>query len=126
MSTPVFMQVRDVLVDAGLTAGYRVQLVKWIEQPADGGKSQYIVFQPDGGTGRLQDLGADDNVQVILVSAKNDPQPAIQRAQDILDFITNNPEDDCLNSVFNLGGLPTPTSTDEGRTVIKLLLRCTS
>lgn len=126
MSTPVFMKVRDWLVAAGLADGYKVQLAQWIEQKADTGTMKYIVFQPDGGTGRIQDLGADDNAQVILVSAKNDPQPAILRAQEILDYVTEHSEDSCLNSIFNLGGLPPPIPTEEGRTVIRLLFRCAS
>lgn len=126
MSTPVFMKVRDWLVAAGLADGYKIQLSQWIEQKADTGAMKYIVFQPDGGTGRIQDLGADDNAQVILVSARNDPQPAILRAQEILDYVTEHPEDSCLNSIFNLGGLPPPIPTEEGRTVIRLLFRCTS
>lgn len=126
MSTPVFMKVRDYLVAAGLATDYKVQLAQWIEQKADTGTMKYIVFQPDGGTGRIQDLGADDNAQVILVSAKNDPQPAILRAQEILDYVTEHSEDSCLNSIFNLGGLPPPIPTEEGRTVIRLLFRCTS
>jgi hypothetical protein len=126
MSTPVFMKLRDWLVDAGLTADYKIQLAQWVEQKADTGTMKYIVFQPDGGTGRIQDIGADDNVQVILVSGKNDPQPVILRAQEILNFVTENPDDSCLNSIFNLGGLPAPIPTEEGRTVIRLLFRCTS
>jgi hypothetical protein len=126
MSTPVFMKVRDWLVDAGLTADYKVQLAQWVEQKADTGTMKYIVFQSDGGTGRIQDIGADDNVQVILVSGKNDPQPVTLRAQEILDYVTDNPDDSCLNSIFNLGGLPTPIQTEEARTVIRLLFRCTS
>ncbi|ECE3714681.1 hypothetical protein NPT74_004584 [Salmonella enterica subsp. enterica serovar Techimani] len=126
MSTPVFMKFRDWLVDSGLADGYIIQLARWLEKPADGGEAKYIIFQPDGGTPRLDDLSADDNVQVVLVSAKNDPQPAIQRAQDILDYVTANPDSDCLNAVFNMGGIPVPAGTEEGRTVIRLLFRCTS
>lgn len=126
MSTPVFMKVRDYLVDAGLAADYKVQLAQWVEQRTDTDAMKYIVFQPDGGPGRIQDIGADDNVQVILVSAKHDPLPTILRAQEILDYVTEHPEDSCLNSIFNLGGLPQPIPTEEGRTVIRLLFRCTS
>lgn len=126
MSTPVFIKFRDWLVGAGLADGYTIQLARWLEQPSDGGFTRYIVFQPNGGTARLQDLGADDNVQVVLVSGKNDTQTVVQRAQDILDYVTEHPDNDCLNGVFNLGGIPVPASTEEGRTIISLLFRCTS
>lgn len=126
MSIPVFMKVSDYLVDAGLTDGYKIQILEWVQQKGDVDATKYMVFQPDGGTGRIQDIGADDNAQVILVSAKRDPLPAILRAQEILDYVTEHSEDSCLNSIFNLGGMPPPIPTEEGRTVIRLLFRCTS
>ncbi|MDE9540390.1 phage tail termination protein [Xenorhabdus bovienii] len=121
-----FEQFRHYLATAGLIDGFRVQMVTWIEQKDDGGQMQYMVFQPAGGTGRLDDLSADDNVQVILVSGQNDPQPIIQRTQEILDCVAAHPDDDCLNAVFNLGGMPTPIPTQENRYIIRLLFRCTS
>ncbi|MBD2779213.1 phage tail termination protein [Xenorhabdus szentirmaii] len=92
----VFEQFRYYLENAGLINGFKVQMVTWIEQKSDGGKMQYIVFQSAGGTGRLDDISADDIVQVTLISAQNDPQPAIQRAQDILDYVAAHPDDDYL------------------------------
>ncbi|MDE9467388.1 phage tail termination protein [Xenorhabdus bovienii] len=121
-----FEQFRHYLATAGLIDGFRVQMVTWIEQKDDGGQMQYMVFQPAGGTGRLDDLSADDNVQVILVSGQNDPQPIIQRTQEILDYVAAHPDDDCLNAVFNLGGMPTPIPTQENRYIIRLLFRCIS
>lgn len=126
MSTPVFIKFREWLEGAGLVDGYKVQMVQWVEQKSDTGNMKYIVFQPNGGSPRVKDLSADDNVQVVLVSAKNDVQTVVQRAQDILDHVTDSPEGSCLNSVFNLGGMPTPIPTEEGRTVIRLLFRCTA
>ncbi|MEQ1967677.1 hypothetical protein ABLA30_11735 [Xenorhabdus nematophila] len=121
-----FEQFRHYLATAGLIDGFTVQMVTWIEQKGDGREAQYMVFQPAGGTGRLDDLSADDNVQVILVSGQNDPQPVIQRAQEILNYVAAHPDDDCLNAVFNLGGLPTPIPTQENRYIIRLFFRCTS
>jgi len=126
MSTPVFMKVRDWLVAAGLTADYKVQLAQWIEQKADTGTMKYIVFQSDNGTPRYGCLGASDYVLVILVSAKNDPEPAIIRAQEILDFVTHHSNDANLNYIANTGGLPPPIPTEEGRTVMRLRLETIS
>lgn len=120
MSTPVFMKVRDWLVAAGLTDGYKVQSLEWVEKKEDGDTMKYIVFQPDGGTPRYRCLGADDYVLVNLVSAKRDPLPAIMRAQEIMDHVTNNSNDANLNFIANTGGFPTPIPTEEGRTVIRL------
>lgn len=109
-----------------LIAGYKLQLVQWIEQKADTGAMRYIVVQPDGGTPRYQDLSADDYVLVNVVSAKNDPEPAIATAQDIMDYAESNPDDSCLNFIANAGGFPTPIPTEEGRVVIRLRFRATA
>lgn len=126
MSTPVFINLMNYLKISHLTDGYKLQIVQWEEQPDDKGTMKYMVFQPNGGSGRVYDIGADDTVMLALVSAKKDALPVIERSQEILDYVTEHPIDSCLNSVFNLGGMPTPIPTEEGRTVIRLLFRCTA
>lgn len=126
MSTPVFINLMNYLKISHLTDGYKLQMVQWEEQPDDNGTMKYMVFQPNGGSGRVYDIGADDTVMLALVSAKKDALPVIERSQEILDYVTEHPIDSCLNSVFNLGGMPTPIPTEEGRTVIRLLFRCTA
>lgn len=126
MSTPVFINLMNYLKISHLTDGYKLQMVQWEEQPDDKGTMKYMVFQPNGGSGRVYDIGADDTVMLALVSAKKDALPVIERSQEILDYVTEHPIDSCLNSVFNLGGMPTPIPTEEGRTVIRLLFRCTA
>ncbi|EFV42463.1 hypothetical protein HMPREF0864_00792 [Enterobacteriaceae bacterium 9_2_54FAA] len=126
MSTPVFIKFREWLEDAGLTDGYKVQMVQWVEQKSDTGNMKYMVFQPDNGTSRVDDIGAEDYVLVIIVGAENDVQPLIQRAQDILDYASQHSDDSCLNAIFNDGGLPTPIPTEDNRMVIRLRFRCVS
>lgn len=116
----IFEKVSDWLEAAGLTDGYKVQLAYWEEQKVDTGTMKYVVVQPDGGTARHQCLGAYDYVLVSIISAKNDPAPAIATAQSIMDYVTNNSDDDVLNFIANAGGFPTPIPTEEGRTVIRL------
>lgn len=116
----IFENVSDWLEAAGLADGYKVQLAHWVEQKADTGTMKYIVVQPDGGTARYRCLGAYDYVLVNIISAKNDPAPAITQAQTIMEFVTNNSDDDALNFIANTGGFPTPIPTEEGRTIIRL------
>lgn len=116
----IFEKVADWLEGAGLTTGYKLQLANWIEQDSDKGAMKYIVVQPDGGTPRYRCLGAYDYVLVNIISAKNDPEPAIATAQAIMEHVTNNADNDVLNFIANAGGFPTPIPTEEGRTVIRL------
>lgn len=116
----IFEKFADFLESTGLTNGYKLQLVQWIEQKADTGAMKYIVVQPDGGTPRSRCLGASDYVIVNVISAKNDPAPAIGTAQEIMDYITDNYNHDTLNFIANTGGLALPIPTEEGRVVIRL------
>ncbi|EPG6917100.1 TPA: hypothetical protein OT776_002833 [Proteus mirabilis] len=108
-----------------LLDGFIVQYLTWNEQP-DEKTQQYAVIQPDDGGGRFADLGADDFVTLVLVSAQHDPEPALIRANKILNFVAEFPDDCELNSIYNLGGLPRPIPTEEGRFILKLSFRCTS
>ncbi|MDH0356616.1 hypothetical protein [Morganella sp. GD04133] len=109
----------------GLLDGFIVQYLTWTEE-LDSRTQQYAVIQPDDGSGRFSDLGADDNVMLILVSAQNDPEPVLIRAKDILDYVASHPLDCELNSIYNLGGMPKPVPTEEGRFIMQLAFRCTS
>ncbi|WP_145531227.1 phage tail termination protein [Yersinia kristensenii] len=115
-----FEKVAEWLEATGLIDEYKLQLAQWVEQKTDTGAMKYIVVQPDGGTARYRCLGAYDYVLVNIISAKNDPAPAIAEAQAIMDYVTNNADDDALNFIANTGGLPTPIPTEEGRTIIRL------
>lgn len=108
-----------------LLDGFIVQYLTWNEQP-DEKTQQYAVIQSDDGSGRFADLGADDFVTLVLVSAQYDPEPALIRANEILNFVAEFPDDCELNSIYNLGGLPRPILTEEGRFILKLSFRCTS
>lgn len=108
-----------------LLDGFIVQYLTWNEQPEEK-TQQYAVIQLDNGSGRFADLGADDFVTLVLVSAQHDPEPALIRANEILNFVAEFPDDCELNSIYNLGGLPRPIPTEEGRFILKLSFRCTS
>ncbi|HDT0712224.1 TPA: hypothetical protein QIC04_001971 [Morganella morganii subsp. morganii] len=109
----------------GLLDGFTVQYLTWTEEP-ESRTQQYAVIQPSGGSGRFADLGADDNMMLILVSAQYDPDPVLTRAKDILDYVASHPLDCDLNSIYNLGGLTKPIPTEEGRFIMQLAFRCTS
>lgn len=108
-----------------LLDGFIVQYLTWNEQP-DEKTQQYAVIQPDDGSSRFADLGADDFVTLVLVSAQYDPEPVLIRANEIINYVANNSLDCELNSIYNLGGLPRPIPTEEGRFILKLSFRCTS
>ncbi|MBG5923153.1 hypothetical protein I5E18_08840 [Providencia rettgeri] len=115
----------DYLERGNLTSDFIVQRLEWKERP-DSKIQQYIVIRPSSGTGRLGELSADDYIDVILVSAQEDPIPALTRTDEILKYVAANPNDCNLNSVFNMGGLPSGIVTTENRTIFRLSFRCLS
>lgn len=115
----------DYLQRGDLTDGFIVQRLDWKERK-DTKIQQYIVIRPAGGTGRVCDLGADNYIDAIVVSAQDDPIPALTRADEILKYVAANPSDCNLNSVFNMGGLPSGIVTTENRTIFRLSFRCLS
>ena len=115
----------DYLERGGLTNNFIVQRLQW-EEKTNTKTQQYLVVQPNDGSGRYGELSADDYVDVIVVSAQSDPIPALTRADEILKYVAANPDDCNLNSVFNMGGLPSGITTTENRTIFKLSFRCLS
>lgn len=115
----------DYLQRGNLTSDFIAQRLEWKERP-DSKIQQYIVIRPSSGTGRLGELSADDYIDVILVSAQDDPIPALTRTDEILKYVAANPSDCNLNSVFNMGGLPSGIVTTENRTIFRLSFRCLS
>lgn len=115
----------DYLERGSLTDGFITQRLEWKERK-DTKIQQYIVIRPASGTARYGELSADDYVDVIVVSAQNDPIPALTRADEILKYVAVNPDDCNLNSVFNMGGLPSGIVTTENRTIFRLSFRCLS
>ncbi|MBQ0314751.1 phage tail termination protein [Providencia rettgeri] len=115
----------DYLERGNLTSDFIVQRLEWKER-TDEKIQQYIVIRPASGTGRYGELSADDYVDVIVVSAQDDPIPALTRADEILKYVGANPSDCNLNSVFNMGGLPSGIVTTENRTIFRLSFRCLS
>lgn len=115
----------DYLERGNLTSDFIVQGLEWKEWP-DEKIQQYIVIRPASGTGRYGELSADDYVDVIIVSAQDTPIPALTRADEILKYVATNPDDCNLNSVYNMGGLPSGIVTTENRTIFRLSFRCLS
>ncbi|MDX7985985.1 hypothetical protein FE392_01350 [Xenorhabdus sp. 12] len=115
----------DYLKRGNLTDDFTVQRLVW-EEKANTKTQQYLIIQPVSGSGRLGELSADDYIDVVLVSEQGKPIPTMERAVEILDFVANNPDDCKLNSVFNVGGLPPPVTSEENRTIFRLSFRCLS
>lgn len=125
MTPPMHQRVKNLIVAAGLTEGYIVQSLTW----TDSGKlvDRFIVFRPNGGTSVDLDIGSDHYVLVDLISGKATGEYAKSEAdaQAIVDYVQQNPiADPCVGQITNMGGIPSPVLTTEGRMVWRLQFAC--
>lgn len=125
MNPPMYKRVRDVLVDAGIITGYIIQSLSWV----DSGKlaDRFIVFRPNGGTAIDRDMAADYYVlvDVIAGTANGDKAKAEADVEAIIEYVKANPmKNRCLGQISNMGGIPSPVMTTEGRMVWRLQFAC--
>ena len=116
-------RVRDLFGDAGLTAGFTVQQLMF-DDPGDLSKA-VMVFRPNGGTNIRNDLGSEYHVIVDVVGAKDKRKDALNAVQRIVDYVQDNPiSNSCVGHIENMGGIPPPVLTEEGRIVFRLQFAC--
>lgn len=126
MSNAKYSLLRDLFYSSGLTDGYKIQQLAFVDTKnlAD----RFMVFRPSGGTNIDGITSSQYFVDVVLVSAAG-VTGEFERISDdvsaIVDFVCNNAYvDACLGQVTNMGGIPAPTMTAEGRLVWMLQFSC--
>ncbi|KMK11033.1 hypothetical protein ABW06_23380 [Pluralibacter gergoviae] len=122
MTPPMYERVQQYFEDAKLTDDYIVQLLMFDDTKKL--TDQFMVFRPNGGSSIRNDLGADHYVLVDVVSAKGKRGATTERVQQIIDHVQANPIDDCLGVIENMGNIPAPVLTEEGRIVFRLQFVC--
>lgn len=121
MTPPMYRRVRDFFIDSGLTDTFKVQQLMWTDTGSL--SDRFIVFRPNGGTNIRDDLGAFHYILVDVISAKGQSEFTIadDRVNAIIDFVKNNPmPNNCIGYIENVGGIPAPVQTTEGRIVFRL------
>ena len=116
-------RVRNLFVNAGLTSGFTVQQLMY----DDPGKlsEAVMVFRPNGGTNIRNELGSEYHVIVDVIGAKDKRKDAVNAVQRIVDYVQANPiSDSCVGHIENIGGIPPPVLTEEGRIVFRLQFAC--
>lgn len=119
MNPPMHTRVRNYFADAGLTDGVNTQLLAW----DDSGKltDAFMVFRPNGGSAIRNQLGSEYYVLVDVIGAKGRNSQTDERVQAIIDYVQDNPmADEFVGYLENIGSIPSPVLTTEGRLVYRL------
>ncbi|WP_439212493.1 phage tail termination protein [Duffyella gerundensis] len=119
MNPPMHTRVRDYFVNAGLTTGFTTQLLMW----NDSGNlsDRFMVFRPNGGSSIRNELGAEYYMMVDVIGAKGGNGAADAAVQAIIQRVQSDPlPNNCIGYIENLGGIPAPVLTAEGRLVYRL------
>ncbi|HCU0591089.1 hypothetical protein ACA369_17895 [Enterobacter kobei] len=123
MTPMMHERVRNMFVNAGLTAGFTVQQLMY-DDPKDLSKA-IMVFRPNGGANIRNQLGSEYHVLVDVIGAKDKRKAALDAVQRIVDYVQDNPiSDSCVGHIENMGGIPPPVLTEEGRLVFRLQFSC--
>ncbi|BCZ39839.1 TPA: hypothetical protein K8J16_001131 [Serratia marcescens] len=123
MTPTMHRRVRDYFVDAGLTSGFTAQMLRW--RDTGKGEDKFIVFRPNGGSPVRNDLASEYLVLVDVIGAEGEDEEVDNAVQAIISHIQNNPmPNDCIGHIENVGGIPSPVSTTEGRLVYRLQFAC--
>lgn len=123
MTPMMYERVRNMFGDAGLTAGFTVQQLMY-EDPGKLAEA-VMVFRPNGGANIRNDLGSEYHVIVDVIGAKDKRKAAVDAVQRIVDYVQANPiTDSCVGHIENMGGIPPPVLTEEGRIVFRLQFAC--
>ncbi|HAX3616097.1 TPA: hypothetical protein JV334_004603 [Escherichia coli] len=124
MTPMMYERVRNMFGDAGLTAGFTVQ--KLMYDDLEDLAQAVMVFRPNGGSNIRHDLGSEHHVLVDVIGAKDKRGDAVVAVQRIVDYVQANPmADECVGYIQNMGAIPAPVLTAEGRIVFRLQFACT-
>ncbi|MBH3318152.1 hypothetical protein NGK65_06500 [Serratia ureilytica] len=123
MTPAMHRRVRDYFVESGLTAGFTTQMLRW--RDTGKGEDKFIVFRPNGGSPVRNDLASEYLVLVDVIGAIGEDEEVDNAVQSIISHIQNNPmPNDCIGHIENVGGIPSPVTTTEGRLVYRLQFAC--
>lgn len=123
MTPMMHERVRNLFVNTGLTAGFTVQQLIY-DDPGDLSKA-VMVFRPNGGANIRNELGSEYHVLVDVIGAKDKRKATVDAVRRIVDYVQANPiSDRCVGHIENMGGIPPPVLTEEGRIVFRLQFAC--
>ncbi|WP_262287640.1 hypothetical protein [Pantoea sp. Marseille-Q5743] len=123
MTPPMHKRVKDYFVDAGITDGFITQLLMW--QDSGNLADAFMVFRPGGGGAIDEVISSEYHVSVYIIGAKGANERVDTAVQNVIEHIKVNPmASSCLGQITNMGGIPAPMISTEGRLIYRLMFAC--
>lgn len=116
--------IEAYLNDGGVIGDWKCHYELWLDD--ERAKSQFIVIQSNGGTAISKGLGNDFYFSIYVIGkvGVENIEDVKAKAMDIINYIENNPINNCIGTIHMQSPLGRPTLTEEKRVVYELLVRC--
>lgn len=115
--------IEGYLNDGRVIGDWQCHYELWLDDKK--AKSQFIVIQSNGGTAVNKDLGGDFYFSIYVIGkvGRENLDVVQNKAMSIIEYVKNNPINNCIGTIHMQAPLGRPTLTEENRVVYELLVR---
>ncbi|MDY0685646.1 hypothetical protein ACFGWO_07560 [Pasteurella multocida] len=108
------------VISSNLFSLFQVQLHQWKDNGDK--KSEYIVFQNNGGTPIRDGLSSESYIIISIIGSVQSGYSAATKANELINFIKQNAITE-FGYIENMGGVPNPIFTSDNRMTMQLQFR---
>nr|WP_284041670.1 hypothetical protein [Pasteurella multocida] len=112
--------IKDHIISSNLFSLFQVQLHQWKDNGDK--KSEYIVFQNNGGTPIRDGLSSESYITISIIGSVQSGYSAAKKANELINFIKQNAITE-FGYIENMGGVPNPIFTSDNRMTMQLQFR---
>ncbi|HHW7446582.1 TPA: phage tail termination protein [Pasteurella multocida] len=108
------------VISSNLFSLFQVQLHQWKDNGDK--KSEYIVFQNNGGTPIRDGLSSESYIIISIIGSAQSGYSVATKANELIEFVKKNAITE-FGYIENMGGVPTPIFTSDNRMTMQLQFR---
>ncbi|HII3771050.1 phage tail termination protein [Pasteurella multocida] len=116
----LLIAIKDHIISSNLFSLFQVQLHQWKDNGDK--KSEYIVFQNNGGTPIRDGLSSESYITISIIGSVQSGYSAAKKANELINFIKQNAITE-FGYIENMGGVPNPIFTSDNRMTMQLQFR---
>ncbi|HHE3616708.1 hypothetical protein NM952_11600 [Pasteurella multocida subsp. multocida] len=108
------------VISSNLFSLFQVQLHQWKDNGDK--KSEYIVFQNNGGTPIRDGLSSESYIIISIIGSAQSGYSVATKANELIEFVKKNAITE-FGYIENIGGVPGPIFTSDNRMTMQLQFR---